>query len=234
MSWKSLGFAVLTATLSVSAFQQVAAARPAVVVTEDPNGFVNVRSGPSVQYEIEQCASNGTAVSTVRGVKGKDGYTWYSVLLSEEMIGGYIREDFLRFVSSIDEGNAWNGRCGKALEPGMYYGGGSRYISLARKGERICYSGSSVNAGVVRSTVASVHAVAGESGVYEIHNFQGARLEQKDTETLLFGEVRKPYERDGDGSAPSGNMLSCLNASDPFFEQTSGSSGSRMKPHWAK
>ena len=194
-------------------------ARPGYVVTEDLDGFVNVRSSPGTDEKISHCADNGTALEISRSAQGSDNYTWYNVQLNSKGAKGWIREDFLSFSQPAGGGQTWSGKCGSVLRPGTYYGGGSRYISITQLGNRLCYGGSSHSFGVVGTTSASIYQNSNEPGVYRIHNFEGGILKQKSPEILLWGAGEKEYELINEGSGNSNSP--CLQSSQPFFEQTS-------------
>ncbi len=107
------------------------------------------------------------------------------------------------------------------LRPGTYYGGGSRYIGIHQKGNRICYSSLSKNG----STVASVEPDSSRQNTYIIHNF-GANLVQKNENTLLLGEPGRysEYSLESPTNFVDGDSIleQCLNSNSPFFHQKQG------------
>jgi hypothetical protein len=112
------------------------------------------------------------------------------------------------------------------LQVGVYHGGGSRYIQIAQKSNRICYKGFSPN-GV---TVASVAADPKRQDTYKINGFDGVVLLQQDKDTLLFGQVNQLIKYVADLSFPrnlDADLQQCLSSDRPFFKQKSGGRGSR-------
>ncbi len=112
------------------------------------------------------------------------------------------------------------------LQVGVYHGGGSRYIQIAEKQNRICFKGFSSN-GV---TVASIVVDTNRQDFYNINGFEGNLLFQQDKETLLFGRRNQLSKYTADYGFPRdlGNDLEeCLNSQKPFFRQKSGGRGTR-------
>lgn len=112
------------------------------------------------------------------------------------------------------------------LQVGVYHGGGSRYIQIAEKQNRICFKGFSAN-GV---TVASVMRDTNRKDFYKINGFDGTFLLQQDTDTVLFGPVNQliKYVADyGFSRDLNDDLKECLSSQKPFFKQTSGGRGSR-------
>jgi hypothetical protein len=112
------------------------------------------------------------------------------------------------------------------LQVGVYHGGGSRYIQIAQKSNRICFKGFSPN-GV---TVASVAAEASNPNTYKINGFDGLILKQQDKDTLLFGQTNqltKYITNSGFPKEVDDDLQQCLNSQKPFFQQKSGGRGSR-------
>lgn len=103
------------------------------------------------------------------------------------------------------------------LQVGTYYGGGSRYIQIAAKGERLCFHGF----GTRGATVASITPDPSLEGFYRIHGRIDAALYQQDLKILLFGGTNNllPYEADYNLSRDIGDSLqNCLESDAPFEE----------------
>jgi hypothetical protein len=112
------------------------------------------------------------------------------------------------------------------LQVGVYHGGGSRYIQIAEKQNRICFKGRSSN-GV---TVASVAVNTSSQEFYKINGFDDTLLFQQDPETLLFGRKNQlsKYRADyGFSRDLDDDLEECLSSQKPFFRQKSGGRGSR-------
>lgn len=112
------------------------------------------------------------------------------------------------------------------LQVGVYHGGGSRYIQIAEKQNRICFKGFSSN-GV---TVASVTGDTNRKDFYKINGFDGTFLLQQDIDTVLFGPVNQlsKYRADyGFFRDLDDDLKECLSSQKPFFKQKSGGRGSR-------
>ncbi|MCW6048682.1 hypothetical protein QUB60_08035 [Microcoleus sp. A2-C5] len=112
------------------------------------------------------------------------------------------------------------------LQVGVYHGGGSRYIQIAEKQNRICFKGFSSN-GV---TVASVTTDTKRENFYKINGFDGTFLLQQDTDTVLFGPINQlmKYVADyGFSRNLDDNLQQCLSSEKPFFKQKSGGRGVR-------
>ncbi|NJR21996.1 MAG: hypothetical protein HC786_07410 [Richelia sp. CSU_2_1] len=112
------------------------------------------------------------------------------------------------------------------LQTGVYHGGGSRYIQIAQKANRICFKGFSPN-GV---TVASVTAETNPPNTYKINGFDGLILKQQDKDTLLFGQTNQLNKYTTNSGFPKevdSDLQQCLNSQKPFFQQRSGGRGSR-------
>ncbi|MBD0341977.1 MAG: hypothetical protein ICV61_14195 [Microcoleus sp. Co-bin12] len=112
------------------------------------------------------------------------------------------------------------------LQVGVYHGGGSRYIQIAEKQNRICFKSRSSN-GV---TVASVAVNTSSQEFYKINGFDDTLLFQQDRETLLFGRKNQlsKYRADyGFSRDLDDDLEECLSSQKPFFRQKSGGRGSR-------
>ena len=111
------------------------------------------------------------------------------------------------------------------LQVGVYHGGGSRYIQIAEKQNRICFKGFSSN-GV---TVASVAVDTSSQEFYKINGF-GTLLFQQDQVTLLFGQRNQLSKYTADYGFPrdlDDDLKECLSSQKPFFRQKSGGRGAR-------
>jgi hypothetical protein len=127
------------------------------------------------------------------------------------------------FLSSI---GAENALAALPLQVGVYHGGGSRYIQIAEKQNRICFKGFSSN-GV---TVASVAADTNRKDFYKINGFNDTFLLQQDTDTVLFGPVNQLHKYVAEYSFPrdlDDDLQECLTSQKPFFKQKSGGRGAR-------
>ncbi len=127
------------------------------------------------------------------------------------------------FLSSI---GAENALAALPLQVGVYRGGGSRYIQIAEKENRICFKGFSSN-GV---TVASVVADTNRKDFYKINGFDGTFLSQQDTDTVLLGPVNQLIKYVADYGFPinlDDDLQECLSFHKPFYKQKSGGRGSR-------
>lgn len=112
------------------------------------------------------------------------------------------------------------------LQVGVYHGGGSRYIQIAEKQNRICFKGFSSN-GV---TVASVAVDTSSQEFYKINGFGGTLLFQQDQGTLLFGQRNQLSKYTADYGFPrdlDDDLKECLSSQKPFFRQKSGGRGAR-------
>lgn len=101
------------------------------------------------------------------------------------------------------------------LQKGIYYGGGSRYIQIAAKGERLCSHGYSGRG----ATVASITPDPSLEGFYRINGWTDTVLYQQDLKTLLFGSTNNllPYEADDNLSQDiSGSLQQCLESNTLF------------------
>ena len=99
----------------------------------------------------------------------------------------------------------------RSLQPGFYWGGGSRYITVAQKGDRFCFQGAS-NHGV---TTASMIPDSDRSRGYSVHKL-GLRLTPVDNRTILFGSIK--YIMDGSVNLTA-DLQRCLGSKQPFFRR---------------
>ncbi|MFN3926908.1 MAG: hypothetical protein ACK4QL_06220 [Pseudanabaenaceae cyanobacterium] len=89
-----------------------------------------------------------------------------------------------------------------ALEPGLYHGGGNRYIAIGRRGERLCYQGAS-DRGITTASLTKV-----QTG-YQVYGWDSqVLLIPQSTDRLRLGNTI--YQRvQGSAIDPQG-MLNCL------------------------
>jgi hypothetical protein len=133
----------------------------------------------------------------------------------------------------------------QALEEGIYWGGGSRYISIFKQAnpnptpnptdesDRFCYMGASPNGAMIASLNLKIPRY--QTGIdYEVYTLQGVNnlaIQQYafKPDQITFGKlvgrfVREGlvYKRDGDVSIErSPELQKCLNSTQPYFKQIS-------------
>lgn len=133
----------------------------------------------------------------------------------------------------------------QALEEGIYWGGGSRYISIFKQtnsnptpnptdeSDRLCYMGASPNGVMISSLKLKIPRY--QTGIdYEVYTLQGISnlaIQQYafKPDQITFGKlvgrfVREGlvYKRDGDVSTKrSPELQECLNSTQPYFKQIS-------------
>jgi hypothetical protein len=127
----------------------------------------------------------------------------------------------------------------QALEEGLYWGGGSRYIKIVKQtsgmGEesrdRYCYSGFSANGAIIASLNLKIPRY--QTGIdYEVYTLQGAnslaiqqyafKTDQITVGRLVGRFVREGlvYKRERDaGRERSPALQECLNSNKPYFKQ---------------
>lgn len=132
----------------------------------------------------------------------------------------------------------------QALEEGLYWGGGSRYITIVKKAntgqkgdrDRFCYQGFSNNGSLVASLKLTIPRY--QTGMdYEIYSLQGSALNTKTNlavqqfafkrDEITFGSLvgrfvrgGMIYKREGDvGAQLSPELQECLNSRKPYFKQ---------------
>ncbi len=136
----------------------------------------------------------------------------------------------------------------QALEEGLYWGGGSRYIRIAKKeasgdrSERVCYQGFSANGSMIASLKLKIPRY--ETGIdYEVYVLESSKknnsTNQNDfailqyafsPEKITFGKLVKRfvkgsvYVREGVAATDTTPELQeCLKSNQPYFKQiTSG------------
>jgi len=98
-----------------------------------------------------------------------------------------------------------------ALKSGSYWGGGSRYLSIAQQGDRLCLEGISPN-GVL---VASLQPINAE----QYQAYQTNWVLQQRGEVLLFESME--YQPDGelDPSSLSAQLNECLKSQGGYLKQ---------------
>jgi hypothetical protein len=127
----------------------------------------------------------------------------------------------------------------QAIEEGLYWGGGSRYITISRRvtkqfGDRYCYRGFSSNGAMIASL--SLKIPRYQTGIdYEVYTLDGVEsnlaIQQYafKRDQITFGKlverfVREGlvYKREGEaGAKRSPELQECLNSNRPYFKQIS-------------
>lgn len=98
-----------------------------------------------------------------------------------------------------------------ALEPGLYHGGGSRYIAIGRSGDRLCYQGSSPR-GVTTATLIKV------GDRYQVYGWEHpVLLEAKGTDVIVLGG--STYQRIKGELVDERAMANCLSSTKNFHSQ---------------
>jgi hypothetical protein len=125
----------------------------------------------------------------------------------------------------------------QAIEEGLYWGGGSRYITIARRvtkefGDRVCFSGFSPNGSMIASL--SLKIPRYQTGIdYEVYTLDGAKsnlaIQQYafKRDQITFGKLVGRFVREGlvykyEGdtrSMKSPELQDCLNSAQPYFKQ---------------
>lgn len=98
------------------------------------------------------------------------------------------------------------------------YSVGSKYIQIAKQGDRYCYQGSSSNGMTIATLTPS------RDGRYAINQWDSF-VKQQDADHLLFGSADNmlPYPMNQEMSdIMSEPMQECLNSTEPFFQQYKG------------
>ncbi len=134
----------------------------------------------------------------------------------------------------------------QALEEGLYWGGGSRYIQIAKKAsptgdadrDRYCYQGFSSNGTMIVSLNLVIPRI--ETGIdYEVYSLQGDAKNDQDglsiqqnyanQDKIRFGKLAGRFVSDGsfyerdrkDTSERSLDLQECLNSDQPYFKKIS-------------
>lgn len=108
------------------------------------------------------------------------------------------------------------------LSPGIYSIGASSHIQIARRGDRLCFAGSSRNG----SSFASLHPDA-TPGSYRVNGFEGTLIAQQDTNTIRWGPkdawipVARDRELEQENFPIAKDLQRCLNSNQPFFRRYS-------------
>lgn len=112
-------------------------------------------------------------------------------------------------------------------QPGSYWGGGSRYITIMRRQDnnRLCYQGASPRGTVI----ASLAPIRQNPRLYSIHGFNAIALTQEDAKTLMIGQLTthkttllQPTQYRLEGFATlTKELKQCLNSSTPFHRAIS-------------
>ena len=125
----------------------------------------------------------------------------------------------------------------QALEEGIYWGGGSRYISIFKqadptgKSDRVCYSGFSSNGAMIASLNLKIprYQTGIDYEVYTLHGANNLAIQQYafKRDQITFGKlvgrfVREGlvYKREQDAEKErSPELQECLNSTKPYFKQ---------------
>lgn len=132
----------------------------------------------------------------------------------------------------------------QAIEEGLYWGGGSRYIRIAKQAsptgdaDRICYHGFSPNGSTIVSLKLEIPRY--QTGIdYEVYSLQALKKSNLDNFAILqdgfspnkitFGKLVGRFVREGlvyehDGKASTDvtpELQECLNSTLPYFKQIS-------------
>jgi hypothetical protein len=125
----------------------------------------------------------------------------------------------------------------QAIEEGLYWGGGSRYITISRRvtkqfGDRLCYSGFSANGTMIASLNLKIPRY--QTGIdYEVYTLDGIEnnlaIQQYafKRDQVVFGPLVGRFVRDGAvytreanaDKARSPELQECLNSAEPYFKQ---------------
>ena len=136
-------------------------------------------------------------------------------------------------------------KAAQALEEGLYWGGGSRYIQIAKKAsstsdnDRVCYQGFSSNGTLISSLKLIIPRY--QTGIdYEIYSLQSSLQSSKNSlsnlsiqqnaasrDKLIFGKLFGRFVREGlvykrdlnSISERSPDLQECLNSDQPYFKQ---------------
>ena len=130
----------------------------------------------------------------------------------------------------------------QALEEGLYWGGGSRYIQIVKQAsptgdadrDRYCYQGSSSNGTMISSLKLVIPRY--QTGIdYEVYSLQGSKnnlsIQQNaaSQDKITFGTLVGRFVREGlvykrerdTGKERSPDLQGCLNSTKPYFKQIS-------------
>jgi hypothetical protein len=94
---------------------------------------------------------------------------------------------------------------------------GSKYIQIAKQGDRLCYRGMSNNGVTIASLIPS------RNGFYQINGWSDGFVKQVDAEHLSLGDINNmtPYPIDRESSSEiTPNLQACLDSTEPFFKQS--------------
>jgi hypothetical protein len=103
-----------------------------------------------------------------------------------------------------------------SLQPGVYRVA-SRYIQIAKQGDRLCYQGTGRG-----RTIASVSPHPTIRGLYRIDGWEDAILQQERSDTLAFGseKSRQPYPIDATITPEiDADLQACLDATTVYHQQ---------------
>ncbi len=132
----------------------------------------------------------------------------------------------------------------QAIEEGLYWGGGSRYIRITKQAsptgdadsDRVCYSGMSPNGSMTVSMKLVIPRY--QTGIdYEVYSLESSQKNKLDNlaiqqnaasrDRIIFGKLVGRFVREGivykrDGYSSSGRspeLQECLNSTNPYFKQ---------------
>jgi hypothetical protein len=103
-----------------------------------------------------------------------------------------------------------------SLQPGVYRVA-SRYIQIAKQGDRLCYQGTGRG-----RTIASVSPHPTIQGLYRIDGWEDAILQQERSDTLAFGseKLRQPYPIDATITPEiDADLQACLDSTTVYHQQ---------------
>jgi hypothetical protein len=67
-----------------------------VLVAQDPQAQINVRTGAGSSFERRHYGVVGDKVTVITSVRGKDGYTWYQIKFPTSGADGWVRDEFIQ------------------------------------------------------------------------------------------------------------------------------------------
>jgi hypothetical protein len=103
-----------------------------------------------------------------------------------------------------------------SLQPGIYRVA-SRYIQIAKQGDRLCYQGTGRG-----RTIASVSPHPTIQGLYRIDGWEDTILQQERSDTLAFGseKSRQPYPIDATITPEiDADLQACLDSTTVYHQQ---------------
>lgn len=73
-----------------------ATGRPGILSARDPQAWINIRSGPGIQFGVVFTGTPNMPVLVLQESAGGDGFTWYQVRLGNGADEGWVRGDLVR------------------------------------------------------------------------------------------------------------------------------------------